>query len=84
MKKKHLLWPWKSAEDTSELLDGRGSSMYNIFLSWATKLNKQIYLRHFNHFNIITFLFDTPYDHYVNSCTDRIADKTDDTDDRHS
>jgi len=29
-------------------------------------------------------LFDTPYDHYMNSYTDRIADKTDDTDGRHS
>ena len=29
-------------------------------------------------------LFDTPYDHYMNSCKERNADKTYDTDDRYS
>jgi len=58
--------------------------LYNICPSKSTKLNKQLYLGHFNRCNIIMSLFDTPYDHYMNSSKERIADKTDDTDDRHS
>jgi len=82
--KNDLLLRLKSAYVTSELLEGRAISMYDIFLCRGTKLNKELYLRHFNRCNIIMSLLDTPYDHYMESCKDRIADKRDDTDDTHS